>query len=71
MRVIIGAEALAHLDGIFDWIAKDDPAAATRVVGRIFDDLERLSEFPHIGHVGREEGTFEWVVPGLPYIIIY
>jgi len=24
-----------------------------------------------MGHVGRVPGTFEWVVPRLPYIVVY
>jgi toxin ParE1/3/4 len=24
-----------------------------------------------MGHVGRARGTYEWVVVGLPYIIVY
>jgi plasmid stabilization system protein ParE len=24
-----------------------------------------------MGHVGRVPGTYEWVVPALPYIIVY
>jgi len=24
-----------------------------------------------MGHVGRSPGTYEWVVVGLPYIIVY
>jgi toxin ParE1/3/4 len=26
---------------------------------------------PHMGHVGRARGTLEWVVVGLPYVIVY
>ena len=32
---------------------------------------ERLTEFPRTGHTGRVAGTYEWVVRGLPYIIVY
>jgi plasmid stabilization system protein ParE len=28
-------------------------------------------EFPRIGHAGRVPSTFEWVVRGLPYIVVY
>jgi toxin ParE1/3/4 len=24
-----------------------------------------------MGHVGKAPGTYEWVVPGLPYILVY
>jgi hypothetical protein len=30
-----------------------------------------LGESPFIGHIGRALGTYEWVIPGLPYILIY
>jgi toxin ParE1/3/4 len=30
-----------------------------------------LISFPLIGHTGRDLGTFEWVVPRLPYIVVY
>ncbi len=26
---------------------------------------------PYIGHDGRVQGTYEWVVVGLPYVIVY
>jgi toxin ParE1/3/4 len=32
---------------------------------------ERLTEFPRMGHAGRVAGTHEWVVRGLPCIIVY
>lgn len=32
---------------------------------------ERLGRFPHMGHLGRAPGTLEWLVPGLPYIVVY
>lgn len=71
MNVIIREAAYADLDGIYDWIARDRPSAAASVLSRILDDIERLSTFPYIGRKGRVSGTFEWVVPGLPYIVIY
>jgi plasmid stabilization system protein ParE len=40
-------------------------------VDRILDSAERLGLFPHLGHTGHAPGTLEWVVPGLPYIIVY
>jgi plasmid stabilization system protein ParE len=26
---------------------------------------------PYMGHLGRSHGTYEWVVVGLPYVIVY
>ena len=33
--------------------------------------MELLISFPFIGHVGRDPDTFEWVVPRLPYLVVY
>jgi toxin ParE1/3/4 len=41
------------------------------VVDRILSSAESLVHFPYMGHIGRARDTFEWAVPGLPYIVIY
>ena len=47
------------------------PSQPRRWSPRIRLATERLAEFPRMGHVGRVPGTHEWVVRGLPYIIVY
>ena len=71
MKLVFDDRALSDLEGIFSWIAKDNPVAAKAVVERIFGSVEHLARFPQMGHAGRDEGSFEWVVPRLPYIVIY
>ncbi|HKY87611.1 MAG TPA: type II toxin-antitoxin system RelE/ParE family toxin [Pseudorhodoplanes sp.] len=71
MKVIIREVAYGDLDRIYSWIAKDRPPAADAVVDRILDSIEQLGRFPFMGHIGRAPDTHEWVVPGLPYIIVY
>jgi plasmid stabilization system protein ParE len=71
MKLVFDDRALSDLEGIFDWIAKDNPIAAKAVVERIFTSVEHLANFPQMGHVGRDEGSREWVVPRLPYIVVY
>ena len=71
MKVVFDERALADLEAIFDWIVRDNPAAAKAVVERVFASTEHLADFPQMGHPGRDEGTFEWVVPRLPYIVVY
>jgi plasmid stabilization system protein ParE len=71
MRVIIREAAGNDLDRIHAWIAKDRPHSADAVIARILESVERLGRFPYMGHAGLVRGTFEWVVPGLPYIIVY
>ena len=63
--------AVGDLTDIFDWIAKDSPAAAFGIVGRIRQNIEILSDFPRLGKVGRIENTFELSVSGLPYVVVY
>jgi toxin ParE1/3/4 len=71
MRVIVREAAYDDLDRIFAWIAKDRPRSADAVIERILECADRLGRFPRMGHVGSAPGTFEWVVPGLPYILVY
>ena len=65
------AEAREHIAAIFSYIRDRNPTAATQVAARIRLAAERLAEFPRMGHAGRVAGTYEWVVRGLPYIIVY
>ena len=71
MRVIIREAAYVDLDRIYAWIAKDRPRAADSVIDRILESAGRLGRFPYIGHAGTVSGTYEWVVAGLPYIVVY
>ena len=71
MRVVIREAAESDLHRIHAWIARDRPRSADAVVARILECAERLGRFPYMGHAGRVTGTLEWVVPGLPYIIVY
>jgi len=71
MKVRWTAPALRDLENIGDFIARDDPSAAGRIVTRIFDQADRLAEYPHIGRPGRVPGTRELIVTGTPYIVPY
>lgn len=71
MKVRFTLEALTHMDAIHSYIEDRNPQAARRVMGRIRAAVKRLGEFPRIGHPGLVTGTLEWVVRGLPYIIVH
>ena len=71
MRLEFTVAAIAELDSIHDHIAQQRPAAALHVSGQIKAAALRLSEFPFIGSAGVQQGTREWVVRGLPYILVY
>lgn len=63
--------ARANLDAEATFIARDNPAAAARVVATIIRAAENLSRFPAMGRPGRVIGTRELVVPNTPYILPY
>jgi toxin ParE1/3/4 len=71
MRVVVREAAARDLDDIFDWISKDSPRAATKLVRRILDRIDRLTipGLTHIGRPGLVEGTRELVET--PYIVVY
>jgi plasmid stabilization system protein ParE len=67
MKARFTIEALTHIAAIHSYIEARSPVAAAR----IFADSDRLADFPHIGHVGAAPRTYEWIVQGLPYIIVH
>ncbi len=71
MELVFDDRALADLENIFDWIAQDSPATAKIVIGRLFSSAESLRMFPLMGHAIGDSGMLEWVVPRLPYVVVY
>jgi toxin ParE1/3/4 len=67
MPVILSPEAIADLRHIRAYIAKDNPAAASRVAVRLVAACDRLDFLPNRGRRWREPGTRE--LPVRPYII--
>lgn len=63
--------ALDDLTSIHDFIAEDSPAAAQRVVETIYEYVEEQLSLPRTGRPGRVAGTYELVIPKLPYIVPY
>jgi toxin ParE1/3/4 len=52
-------------------IQVDNPAAASRVIRAIREEVRLLAENPLMGRVGGVVGTRELVVRAYPYIVIY
>lgn len=71
MKLRWTVRAQTHLQGVYNWIFRDSPRAAASVLRRIRQSVGFLAEFPEAGHAGHVGGTLEWVVHGLPYIIVY
>ena len=57
------------LESIQDYIAKDNRRAAWEVAQKIRQRVQQLKEHPRLGREGRVRGTYELVIPALPYIV--
>ena len=71
MNVNLTPQAIDDLHGIRDWIARENERAAERTVDRILQTVAMFGGFPMLGRAGRIEGTREFSVVGLPYLIVY
>lgn len=71
MRVKWLRSALQNLHQAVDYIAQDNPVAASNAAESIWETATRLEHHPYIGRPGRLKGTRELVVPRLPYVIRY
>lgn len=71
MRVDWTRTALANLQAEAEFIGRDDPEAARRVIATIWAAVERLRQYPAMGRVGRVPGTRELVVSSTPYLVPY
>jgi len=71
MQVRWSPAAAEDLEGIVNYIRKDNPDAARRVARTIYDRAGELGRFPHQGRGGRVEGTRELPLPSLPFIVVY
>jgi len=54
VEVIWTEPALQELDAIAEYIALDNPAAASRLVQDVFEKMERLERFPESGRLPSE-----------------
>lgn len=63
--------ALKNLNQEAEFIARENPAAAREVLGRIHHSVSLLADNPALGHPGRLPETRELVVPGTSYIVPY
>ncbi|HLK06035.1 MAG TPA: type II toxin-antitoxin system RelE/ParE family toxin [Candidatus Acidoferrum sp.] len=71
MRVRWLRRALANLEEEAQYIAADNPAAASKTVATIFAAVDRLAHHPAMGRIGRVPGTRELAVSSTPYVIPY
>jgi len=71
LNVNFTPQAVSDLHNIRNYIAAHSEAAADRVISRIRQAALMFENFPEIGRIGDVEGTREFAIPGLSYIIVY
>jgi toxin ParE1/3/4 len=71
MRIRWTRKALANLNDLAEYIAQDNPQAASKVVQRIVSVIDGLTKQPAMGRQGRVPGTRELVISGTPFIVPY
>jgi addiction module RelE/StbE family toxin len=71
MQIKWTAHARWHLVSLRNFIAAENPRAASEVAARIADAVGPLLEQPSLGRPGRVPGTRELVVSGTPYLVAY
>jgi toxin ParE1/3/4 len=71
MRISWSPDAVADLENIVEYIRRDNPVVAQRIGQAIYDRLSVLGAFPYSGRLGRVEGTREFALPLLPFIVVY
>jgi addiction module RelE/StbE family toxin len=63
--------AIDDREGIFDYIAADNPMAALAIDERVQSAIESLGRFTQMGRPGRVSGTRELVIANTSYIAAY
>ena len=71
MKIRWSPTAISDVESIRDYIALDNPTAASKIARRIKESVRRLKNFPLSGRLGRVPGTRELVIPGTSYIAAY
>lgn len=71
MRLRYTLRARADLVEIYEYIAQENPQAASRVIQIIRKAAEALQQNPLVGRAGRVAGTRELTVGRFPFMLAY
>ena len=71
MRVRWTPASADDLQHIGEYLKEHNPAVAQSTVETLYEAAQSLTRFPYRGRIGQQEGTREWVVSRLPYVIVY
>ena len=63
--------AIGDLNNAYEYICAENPIAAGFVIEKIETALSHLRQQPYLGHIGRVKNTYEFLVFGTPFIIVY
>jgi len=64
-------QAVRDLEAAEEFIAQDNPEAATKVTLTIVKAVSQLKDQPGSGRIGRVTGTRELVISETPYVVPY
>ena len=64
-------EAAADLQSIFSYLCRHHPSFAESTVRALYSAVQSLRDLPERGRPGRLPSTREFVLPRLPYLIVY
>lgn len=70
-RLEFTARAFRNIAAAEEYVARDNPVVAQKVVKTIYETAEKLESFPELGKPGRVPGTRELILAQYPYIIVY
>ena len=63
--------AAVDLQRISDYLRERHPHYRQGTIRKVYAAIQSLKEWPHLGRVGREEGTRELLFLPLPYVAVY
>jgi toxin ParE1/3/4 len=73
-HLILSPEAVHNLQQIYEYISKDSPRNAARLVDRVLDAMKTLQDFPHRNVVEHRGGKLKHPARSLvvrPYLIFF
>ena len=73
-RILITPRALADLEGIFQYIRRDSPQNASKMIGVLMDAIDSLNVLPRrydVPRVGSIQGRQIRSMPVRPYLVRY
>lgn len=71
MRLRWTPAAAENLESIYTYLCEHYPSFAVPTVSALYEAVRTLRTLPERGRLGEIRGTREFVLPRLPYIIVY